>query len=129
MADRDALGMPKVRLAWNLTGFETRTIYDFVEMLRRKVSAAGWGRVKNRMEPEALLKVMSMGFHHMGTTRMHEDPKRGVVDPQLRVHGIENLFVTGSSVFPTSGAANPTFTIVALTLRLADHLKQRFGSA
>jgi choline dehydrogenase-like flavoprotein len=61
----------------------------------------------------------------MGTTRMHVDPKRGVVDPDCRVHGVANLYVAGSSVFPTSGYANPTFTIVALALRLADHLKTR----
>jgi len=65
----------------------------------------------------------------MGTTRMHDDPKRGVVDSNCRVHGIENLFVAGSSVFPTSGAANPTFTILALTFRLADHLQKRLGAA
>ena len=59
----------------------------------------------------------------MGTTRMHDDPKRGVVDANGRVHGIDNLYVAGSSVFPTSGAANPTLTIVALAIRLADRLK------
>jgi choline dehydrogenase-like flavoprotein len=59
----------------------------------------------------------------MGTTRMHVDPKKGVVDQDCRVHGISNLFVAGSSVFPTSGSATPTITIVALALRLADHVK------
>jgi choline dehydrogenase-like flavoprotein len=54
---------------------------------------------------------------------MHDDPKRGVVDRNNRVHGMGNLFVGDSSVFPTSGYANPTLTIVALALRLADHLK------
>ena len=58
----------------------------------------------------------------MGTTRMADAPSRGVVDPQGRVHGIDNLYVAGSSVFPTSGWANPTMTIVALTLRLGDYL-------
>jgi len=127
--DRDALGMPRVKLAWNLTGFELETMYRFMELLRRKVSAAGWGRIKNANEPEKLLTIMSTGYHHMGTTRMHDDPKRGVVDSNCRVHGIENLFVAGSSVFPTSGAANPTFTILALTFRLADHLQKRLGAA
>jgi choline dehydrogenase-like flavoprotein len=63
--------------------------------------------------------------HHMGTTRMHRDPRRGVLDEHARVHGVANLFVAGSSTFPTSGFANPTLTIVALALRLADHLDQR----
>ena len=67
---------------------------------------------------------MTGGRHHMGTTRMHEDAKRGVVNADGRVHGIENLYVAGSSVFPTSGASNPTLTVVALALRLADHLKE-----
>ena len=109
----DALGVPKVRVAWNLTGAELETIYEFVELLRRRISAAGWGRIKNPSEPQVLLRAMSKGFHHIGTTRMHEDPKRGVVDSQCRVHGIDNLFIAGSSVFPTAGAANPTFTNIA----------------
>jgi len=63
-------------------------------------------------------------YHHMGTTRMARDPKHGVVNEDCRVHGMENLFIGGSSVFPTVGHANPTLTIVALSLRLADHLKR-----
>ena len=62
------------------------------------------------------------GFHHMGTTRMSTDPADGVVDPDCRVHGTDNLYVAGSSVFPTGSCANPTFMIVALARRLADHL-------
>ena len=61
--------------------------------------------------------------HHMGTTRMNDNPNRGVVDSNCRVHGVANLYVTGSSVFPTCGNANPTWTIVALALRLGEHLK------
>ena len=72
---------------------------------------------------------MMGGKHHIGTTRMHVDPKQGVVDPDCRVHGLSNLYVAGSSVFPTSGYANPTLTIVALALRLADHLKARLSRA
>ena len=63
--------------------------------------------------------------HHMGTTRMNADPEGGVVDPDLQVHGSSNLFVAGSSVFPAFGFANPTLTVVALSLRLADHIKAR----
>jgi choline dehydrogenase-like flavoprotein len=63
----------------------------------------------------------------MGTTRMADAPSRGVVDADCRVHGIENLYVAGSSVFPTVGYVNPTLTIVELSLRLADHLDQRLG--
>jgi len=63
----------------------------------------------------------------MGTTRMSTDPKMGVVDANCKVHGISNLFVAGSSVFPTGGIANPTLTIIALAIRLADHLKSAYG--
>ena len=63
------------------------------------------------------------GYHHMGTTRMHSDPKRGVVDRNCGVHGIDNLFIAGPSVFPTGGYANPVLTTLALSLRLADHVK------
>jgi choline dehydrogenase-like flavoprotein len=63
------------------------------------------------------------GWHHMGTTRMHNNPKEGVVDSNSSVHGVENLYIAGSSVFPTGGYANPVLTITALTIRLADHIK------
>jgi choline dehydrogenase-like flavoprotein len=69
--------------------------------------------------PDDFLKVN----HHIGTTRMSEDPKLGVVDASCRVHGIQNLFIAGSSVFPTEGSASPTLTIVAMALRLAEHIK------
>jgi choline dehydrogenase-like flavoprotein len=68
------------------------------------------------------------GPHHMGTTRMAADPRHGVVDADCRVHSIDNLHVAGSSVFTTGGYANPTFTIVALALRLADHLRERLDA-
>jgi choline dehydrogenase-like flavoprotein len=63
----------------------------------------------------------------MGTTRMHGDPTHGVVDADCRVHGIDNLYVAGSSVFPTGGFAHPTLTIVALAVRLAAHLRGRLA--
>lgn len=63
--------------------------------------------------------------HNIGTTRMHRDPRFGVVNENCRVHSVANLYVAGSSIFPTSGAFNPTLTIVALSLRLADHIKER----
>ena len=81
-------------------------------MLDPGTDAAGW--------PNS----MTGGKHHMGTTRMHVDPRCGVVDPHCRVHDCANLYVAGSSVFPTCGYANPTLTIVALAVRLCDRLKQ-----
>ena len=125
--ERDALGMPRAKLAWNLTGAVTETLIKMADLIAKSVSIARLGRLRVATEPEDLQKVFWHGSHHMGTTRMHRDPKRGVVDPDGRIHGIDNIYIAGSSVFPTCGAANPTFTIVALTIRLSDHLKKRFG--
>jgi choline dehydrogenase-like flavoprotein len=85
---------------------------------------SAWGEIFGDENPPSLFLG---SFHHMGTTRMHESPKQGVVDHNCQVHGVQNLFVAGSSVFPTSGFANPTLTIVALSLRLADHIKGRLA--
>jgi len=82
-----------------------------------------WVTASDRQWPTTL----SGGWHHMGTTRMHRDPKQGVVDPDCRVHGLGNLYVAGAAVFPTAGCANPTFTLVAMSLRLSDHLKTRLA--
>ena len=73
---------------------------------------------------EQWLNAMDWGNHHLGTTRMNNDPRQGVVDADGRVHGVSNLFVAGSSVFPTYGSSNPTLNLVALTLRLGDHLRK-----
>jgi choline dehydrogenase-like flavoprotein len=75
-------------------------------------------------EPEAAVRSQAKdGYHQAGTTRMSSRPEDGVVDAELRVHGTRNLYVASSSVFPSSGQANSTFLAVALTLRLADHLR------
>jgi choline dehydrogenase-like flavoprotein len=76
---------------------------------------------------QAMVRAGEVGFfsHHMGTTRMGEGPTEGVGDREGQVFGISNLFVAGSSVFPTGGTAGPTLTIVALALRLAHRLRQR----
>ncbi len=78
--------------------------------------------MEQHLGEEAPPALLGGGHHHMGTTRMSTDPSSGVVDADGRVHGVENLFVCGSSVFPTGGYANPTLTILAMAYRLADHL-------
>jgi len=80
--------------------------------------------VENGGEASAEATMADVGWcwHHMGTTRMHESPRHGVVDPDGRVHGVGNLYVAGSSVFPTMGADHPTMTIVALALRMTDRI-------
>jgi choline dehydrogenase-like flavoprotein len=125
--ERDALGLRKIRLDWRLTEQDRRSIVEHMHSLAQEFGALGMGRMVLRVEDDGLWpERVSGGWHHMGTTRMSDDAKRGVVDRNCRVHGMENLYVAGSSVFPTSGSANPTLTIVALVLRLADHLKERF---
>ena len=95
--------------------------------LGQEFGRLGIGRVQLR---EWLLQddthwpsLVSGGWHDLGATRMHTDPRQGVVDTQCRVHGLANLYLAGGGVFPTAGSANPTLTIVALALRLADHLR------
>jgi choline dehydrogenase-like flavoprotein len=85
---------------------------------------AGFGRLQITLDEQVETWPLDSGGHHMGTTRMHPEPTSGVVDAQCRVHHLSNLFISGSSVFPTTGHANPTLTIVALAIRLADHLKR-----
>ena len=84
----------------------------------------GLGRVHSRVEPGGGWPRGQGGYHHMGATRMSDSEHTGVVDKNCRVFGVDNLYVAGSSVFPTVGYANPTYTIVALALRLADHLQK-----
>ena len=122
--ERDALGCPRVALRWRLSAVDKRTAHRSHEILADELRRAGIGRLRSFLGkpddpwPEDLRGAR----HHMGTTRMHSHPRHGVVDADCRVHGITNLYIAGSSVFPTSGSANPTLTIVALALRLADHL-------
>lgn len=130
--DRDALGMPRARLDWRLNALDVRSVEVLVRTVGEELARLGIGKV----EPAAWLSdpaggwrtdpLISShaigGYHHMGTTRMAQDPAQGVTDGRSRVHGLPNLYVAGSSLFPTSGWANPTLTIVALALRTADDI-------
>lgn len=124
--ERDALGMPRVKLDWRLTQLERRTASRSLQVLSAAVGAAGAGRVFDRtqVDPDLMWFQAHGGSHHMGTVRMARDARHGVVDANCRVHSVSNLYVAGSAVFPTTGYANPTFTIVALALRLAAHLRR-----
>jgi choline dehydrogenase-like flavoprotein len=122
---RDPLGQPLARLDWRLGELDERAWLRGLELLGLALATSRLGRL---VLPDQAAQVAALarargGRHHMGTTRMATDPREGVVDAHARVHGIANLHVAGSSVFPTSGHANPTLTIVALALRLADRLK------
>lgn len=131
--ERDALGVPRVHLNWQLTDLDRRTLLKTVEVLGQEAGRIGLGRIQIR---EWLLdedpfgspaSLAAAGWHHMGTARMHPDPRQGVVDADCKVHGVNNLYVAGSAVFPTSGTANPTLTLLALSLRLSDHIKEKLS--
>jgi choline dehydrogenase-like flavoprotein len=120
----DALGLRRTRLDWRLTEQDRRSLIGNIESLARELGAVGIGRMRPLLADDGLWEqVVAGGSHHMGTTRISDDPKRGVVDRHCRVHGVDNLYIAGSSVFATSGSANPTLNILALAHRLADHLK------
>lgn len=126
--EKDELGVPRANLHWALSPIDKKTVYTINKVLGQQIGAARLGRVKLydfllNDDPQ-LPDYTSGGWHHMGTTRMHEDPKKGVVDANCRIHGIDNLYVAGSSCYTTGGAVNPTLTLVALSLRLSDHLKK-----
>jgi choline dehydrogenase-like flavoprotein len=122
---RDRLGLPLMQLDWKWSDADRRSVARTREIIAADLEASGVGRFHPWVELEGPARPTFPGIHHpMGATRMHADPQEGVVDEQCRVHGVDNLFVAGSSVFPTGlGYANPTLTIVALAIRLADHLK------
>ena len=128
----DALGQSRIELNWNLTEDEKHTIQVANQIIAEECGRLGIGRLQLmdwvRADGNTWPDNVRGGHHHMGTTRMSESPERGVVDANCKVHGIKNLHVAGSSVFPTSGVANPTLTIVAMALRLADHLQDDLGT-
>ncbi len=119
----DRLGQPLVNLSLNFSEQMWESVERSMFHLGKILSERGFGQLEyNGDRIQHLTSYDKVGYHHMGTTRMHPNPRQGVVDANCRVHDLDNLYMAGSSIFPTGGAANPTFTIVALALRLAEHL-------
>jgi choline dehydrogenase-like flavoprotein len=127
LSDRvDPLGIPYVKACWKISQADKRSVIRIGQLLQQELRNAGmpvpvmdsW-IVENDPSRGTLVDMS----HTIGTTRMSDDPRTGVVDPDCEVHGIKGLYVAGSSVFPTSGHANPTLMILALAIRLADRLK------
>ena len=119
--DRTGLALPE--LHWRVGNREFASARRTIELMAEEAERSGVGEVislwdDGRSRPD----VVTGGWHHMGTTRMSVDPSEGVVDADCKVHGLDNLFVAGSSVFASSGYANPTLTLVALAARLGEHL-------
>ncbi len=129
--ERDIFGIPKIVLDWRMNRYDERTVRTIGIEAAKEVAKLGIARVK--LEDyilDSTKPFIDIGHHchQMGTTRMSHSDKDGVVDVNLKVHGLNNLYIAGSSVFPTGGGCNPTFTVVMLSARLADHLaslKQR----
>ena len=127
-SEKDALGMPRVDVDWKVSILEKKSLIKIHQIIGQQIGISNLGRIKIMenlldLNDESWLKSTNGGWHQMGTTRMNNNPKEGVVDSDCKVHSLNNLYIAGSSCFPTGGAANPTFTIVALSLRLSDHIK------
>jgi choline dehydrogenase-like flavoprotein len=134
----DALGMPRIALDWRLTQQDIDSVTGLVRAVDEELQRLGLGAVcparwlsdGTEWQVDPLISAHPIGgYHHMGTTRMTDNPRNGVTDRHGRVLGVENLYVVGSSVFPTSGWANPTLTVIALTLRTSDYISQRLARA
>lgn len=119
---KDALGVAQVRLQWRLSDVDNASLRTWIILLAREFGRTSRGRIATYFDDDDPWRDVLPSAHHMGTTRMSDAPERGVVDANLRLHGIDNLFIASSSTFPTGGLVSPTPTIVALAIRLADHL-------
>ena len=121
----DFLGQPRARVAMAL---DFAAAKEAAGLLNAELVRTGIGRLQLSGDepvyarPSEGMPLFTGGGHLMGTTRMGTDPRRSVTDAAGKVHGFSNLYVAGSSLFPASSAGNPTLTIVALALRLAEHL-------
>lgn len=127
---RDRLEMRRVRLDWRLGELERRTLCAFIKIVAAEFERVGLGTFDLTQaalldDPLHWTAMVHDSAHHMGTARMHDVPQHGVVDRHCRIHGLDNLYIGSSAVFPTSARSNPTLTILALCLRIADRLKQQ----
>lgn len=124
--DRDASGVLRACLDWRVSASEWRTIHRFAERVQHAFHRLGLGictLAPQLLQPDGFSNVVFDNSHHdMGGSRMAVAPSQGIVTPDLRLYGVRNAFVCSASVFPTSGFSNPTHTLIALAVRLADHL-------
>jgi choline dehydrogenase-like flavoprotein len=128
LSDRvDALGVPEVRVEWRYCAADIDSIRRTLDVFSEEFARSGVARFEYDAVTleEDLLRFGAYGGHHTGTARMGTDVRTSVVDADCKVHGIDNLFIAGSAVFPTTSQANPTLTVVAMALRLARHVASR----
>lgn len=119
----DSNGRPRPLVKHDCSELDRRSLIELHRALAEELERNGFGRLESDLAVAEPWPITQDASHHLGTTRMGADPATSVVDTDLRVHGVENVYLAGGSVFPTSGCANPTFTIVALSIRLAEHLR------
>ena len=130
--ENDEHGVPRAVVNVSFSDLDLQTILEAHQIFMDRYAEAGAGQASfDRSELREYLvgrcSNFNSGAHHLGTTRMSHSPESGVVDAHCRVHGTENLYIAGSSVFPTGGHVNPTLTIVALAVRLSDHIVSAAG--
>ncbi|MBL4676041.1 MAG: GMC family oxidoreductase [Mucilaginibacter sp.] len=128
--EKDALGVPRANLHWEFTDLEKHSLRKIYQIIGEQVGISNAGRVRlmeylRDENDNGWPAFTGGGWHHMGTTRMADDPKKGVVDKHCKVHGVSNLYVAGAACYVTAAAPNPTLTLTALSIRLADHLMER----
>jgi choline dehydrogenase-like flavoprotein len=130
LRETDALGMPRACLDWRTNELDRTALRLMTNLITSEFARLGLGRVIENPWPAdgGWPEGIVGGPHHMGTTRMSDDPSTGVVDRNCRVHGVDGLYIAGSSIFPTGGHANPTLTILAFALRLAAHIRETLAN-
>jgi choline dehydrogenase-like flavoprotein len=121
--ERDVFGSRRLNLHWKWTEINQRSARRVMDIFADAFAQVGMGSMRFELDHDVPQIWLPSMHHNMGTTRMHDSPKQGVVDANCQVHGVANLFIASSSVFPTGGYANSTLTILALALRLTDHVK------
>ncbi len=128
---QDALGLPQLRVDWRYSPGDIESVRRTLDLMAAEFKRTAVARLdydRGALE-EDLMRFGAYGGHHLGTTRMGTDPRTSVVDADCRVHSVRDLFIAGSAVFPTASQANPTLTLIALALRLGEHLTQRLAPA
>ncbi|CAN5404229.1 GMC family oxidoreductase [soil metagenome] len=125
----DTLGMPQLRVDWHYSPADIDSMRRTLDVLAQEFALSGVARFEYDAETleEDLMRFGAYGGHHIGTARMGVDERTSVVNADCQVHSVNNLFVAGSAVFPTSSQANPTLTLIALSLRLGNTLAQRLS--
>jgi choline dehydrogenase-like flavoprotein len=123
---RDSVGLPRVDVEWKVTSADLDVVNVHQQLLAKQLSDRGVAVLTDLFDRDSHPSPIMSNFHHLGGTRMHRDPRHGVVDADCRVHGTANVFVAGGSVFPTGGYLNPTLTMLALAFRTADAISRRW---